>query len=187
MCKQRAPSYVSSLLLELQEIMSFQWHQLRRACLKSLGSSNTHTRLRVSDRHVRLGISIWCGAHELKSIWMRRANYQYVCMYVCMYVCLELCKYVCLKLCKYVCMYVCMYVCLKLSMYVCMYVCLKLLSVYVWGVGPIPYRGLSDVIFKQVCMYVCVYVCLETYIHTYMLNFKHTYIHTYIHTCVGAI
>ena len=91
MFKQRNPSYVSSLLLELQEILSFQWHQLRRACLKPLGISNMHTRLRMSDRHARLGISIRCGAHELKSILMRRANSEYVCMYVCwacMYVCI---------------------------------------------------------------------------------------------------
>ena len=37
-----------------------------------------------SPRRVRLGISIRCVAHELKSILMRRANSQYVCMYVCM-------------------------------------------------------------------------------------------------------
>ena len=34
-------------------------------------------------RRVRLRISIRCVAHELKSILMRRANSQYVCMYVC--------------------------------------------------------------------------------------------------------
>ena len=33
-------------------------------------------------RRVRLRISIRCVAHELKSILMRRANSQYVCMYV---------------------------------------------------------------------------------------------------------
>ena len=31
----------------------------------------------LADRHTRLGISIWCGAHELKPILMRRANSQY--------------------------------------------------------------------------------------------------------------
>ena len=34
-----------------------------------------------SPRRVRLGISIRCVAHGLKSILMRRANSQYVCMY----------------------------------------------------------------------------------------------------------
>ena len=33
-----------------------------------------------------LGISIRSVAHELKSILMRRANSQYICMHVCMYV-----------------------------------------------------------------------------------------------------
>ena len=53
-----------------------------------------HTRLRDSDRHARLGISIRCGAHELKSILMRRANSEYVCMYVCMF---ETSERVCLR------------------------------------------------------------------------------------------
>ena len=47
-----------------------------------------------SPRRVRLGISIRCVAHGLKSILMRRANSEYVCMYVCMS---EVSKHVCMS------------------------------------------------------------------------------------------
>ena len=55
-----------------------------RVCLEPLGIPNQHTRLRVSDRHARLEISMRCHAHELNSILIRRPNSQYVCMYVCL-------------------------------------------------------------------------------------------------------
>ena len=53
-----------------------------------------------SPRRVRLGISIRCVAHELKSILMRRANSQYVHMlstYVCMFGSLEIPSFTNLK------------------------------------------------------------------------------------------
>ena len=45
-----------------------------------------------------LGFSIQPSTRQLKSILMRRANSEYVCMYVCMYVCLRLLSmYVCMS------------------------------------------------------------------------------------------
>ena len=114
-----------------------------------------HTRVRmsniciclgVSDVHTRLGISIWCAAHELS--YINATGAKLVCMNVCMYVC--------------VCMYECMCVCLKhRSMYACMFetarrVCMSETCEHVC---------MSEV-SEHVCMSPSMHVCLKhTYIH----------------------
>ena len=159
----------------------------------------------------RLGVSIRSSARQLKSILMRRANSEYVCMYVwgswaCMSVCLSQTYKICLfrrvsnssrktfsiwspiqffEICegRYF-----QEPSEAPNMYVCMFELQtwpKHVCMYVWQAQASMYVCLRP--SEHVCMYVsgswaCMYVCLRQLSMYVCMSQK-----TYIHTCLNQI